>query len=53
MAVPPPTTAATEPDVVDNAFADTRDAASVVCGSPADSAARTKRFTEKTASPAA
>ena len=37
MATPPPATVATAPDVVDRAFADTSDASSVVCGSPADS----------------
>jgi hypothetical protein len=43
---------ATDPDVVDSALADTRERSSVVCGSPAERAASTKRFTEKTASPA-
>jgi hypothetical protein len=53
MATPPPTTVATAPDVVDSALADTSEASSVVCGSPADRAARMKRLTENTASPAA
>jgi hypothetical protein len=37
---------------VDSAFAETREASSVVCGNPAESAESTKRLTEKTTSPA-
>jgi hypothetical protein len=52
MATPPPITAATAPDVVDSALAETSEGASVVCGRPADSADRMNRLTEKTNRPA-
>src|SRR5450631_1027493 len=44
-----PTIVATDPEVVDKAFAATRSAACTTCGSAADRAARNKRLTPRAA----